>query len=131
VKALRRVHGYAIAKAMKLGLLPQSDEWWKWDYQLPAEITADRKYDSAVDIEELANKMTTQKKVCAKRGEYWEDTQDQWLLEQKRFQDKAKEMGVDLTAVAGPDGKVQPKEEEEAEEDDLKRKEKKDEEADK
>lgn len=132
VKALRRVHGYAIAKAMKLGLLPQSDEWWKWDYQLPAEITADRKYDSAVDIEELSNKMTTLKKVCAKRGDYWEDTQDQWLLEQKRLQDKAKKMGVDLTAVAGPDGKVPPKEEEEAEEDDPKRNGKKDdEEADK
>jgi hypothetical protein len=76
---------------------------------LPAQITADKKYDSAVDIDEYDHRFTTLKDVCGRRGTYWEDTQDQWLLEQKRLQDKAAEMGVILTApqAARPSGPVE------------------------
>ena len=95
-QALCRIHGYAIAKAIKLGLLPESDEWWKWEYQLPAQITADKKYDSAVDIDEYDHQFTTLKRVCGNRGDYWEDVQDQWLIERKRLQEKAAAMGVIL-----------------------------------
>lgn len=101
-QALRRIHGYAISKAIKLGLLPFSEEWWKWEYQLPALITADRKYDSAIDVDEYANRFTSLKTICAKRGTYWEDTVLQWLDEQKFIQTKAAEMGVDLASVAMP-----------------------------
>jgi hypothetical protein len=103
VKALRRVHGYAISKAIKIGLLPPSDEWWKWEYQLPAEITADRKYDSDIAVQELNARMTTWKREAARRGDYWEDVQDQWIVEQKRFQDKAKEAGLDVAHLAVPE----------------------------
>ena len=98
-QALRRIHGYAIAKAIKLGLLPWSPEWWKWEYALPAQITADKRYDSDVDTQEYENRFTTLKAVCGKRGTYWTDTQDQWLYEMKRLQDRAKEIGVDLTQI--------------------------------
>jgi hypothetical protein len=100
VKALRRVHGYAISKAINIGLLPPSEEWWKWDYQLPAEITADRMYDAQVDVLELNNRLNSPQRLCGKRGAYWEDVQDDWLRAAKRFQDKAKEMGVDLEKIA-------------------------------
>jgi capsid protein len=103
VQAMRRIHGYAIAKAIKLGLLPMSDEWWKWEYQLPPEITADKKYDSDVDVQEYNARFTTLKRACGKRGAYWEDIQDQWLIEQKRLQTRAVELGVDL-AQAVPVG---------------------------
>jgi capsid protein len=99
VQSLRRIHGYAIAKAIKLGLLPMSDEWWKWEYQLPAQVTADKRYDSDVDLQEYESRFTTLRNVCGRRGEYWEDIQDQWLIEQKRLQDRAKEIGVDLATV--------------------------------
>lgn len=98
-KAATRVHGYALAKGMKLGLLPWNDDWWKWTYQTAARLTADAKYDSDVAIQELANVIVSPQKVCGERGEYWEDTQDEWLDAQARLQQRAKEKGVDLAQV--------------------------------
>jgi capsid protein len=99
----RRIHGYAISKAIKLGLLPMNDEWWKWEYQLGPQLTADKMYDSKVDLLDYNARFTTLRHNCAKRGAYWEDVQDQWLDEQKRFQDQAKAKGVDLTKIAIPE----------------------------
>lgn len=98
-KAAMRVHGYALAKAMKLKLLPWDDDWWKWTYQTAARLTADAKYDSDVSIQELSNVVVAPQRVCGERGEYWEDVQDDWLDAQARFQSRAKEKGVDLNLV--------------------------------
>lgn len=95
-KACARIHGYAVAKAIKLGLLPFSEEWWKWEYQPSQEITADRKYDSDVDVQEYSNAFTTLKSACAKRGEYWEEVQDQWLREKFRKMARAKEIASEF-----------------------------------
>jgi hypothetical protein len=38
--AKRRI-GYAVAKAMQAGSLPWSDDWWRWDFGMPPEPTAD------------------------------------------------------------------------------------------
>jgi len=89
-KAARRVHGYAVAKLMKIGVLPWNDDWFKWEYQFPAEITADKKYDSDVTIQELAAGVTTLQREAARRGQYWEDIQDQ----RRREQDRAIEIGL-------------------------------------
>lgn len=67
-KVCRRVDGYALAKFMKAGLLPRNDDWYKWDYQGPGAITADRKYDSDVDIAEIGQGIGTRKRACAARG---------------------------------------------------------------
>jgi capsid protein len=69
----RRVDGYRVAKAIKSGLLPESDEWFMWTYQGPAKLTADRKYDSEIDIAETARGLSTDLKACARRGEYRDD----------------------------------------------------------
>jgi hypothetical protein len=39
--AARRIVGYAIAKAQKRGDLPQSPDWWKWDFSTPPKLTID------------------------------------------------------------------------------------------
>ncbi len=72
-KAMRRIHGWAISKFIKLGLLPPNDEWFKWEYQGPGEITADKKHDSDVDIQEIAQNIQTRKRACAKRGLFRQD----------------------------------------------------------
>ena len=77
VKCCRRVDGYALAKFMKLGLLPWNDEWYKWDYQGPGDLTADKKYDSDVDIAEISQGLSTRKRGCANRGLNLEDVDDQ------------------------------------------------------
>jgi hypothetical protein len=40
-KGARRKVGYAVAKAMKLGILPPDPDWWKWDFTMPQKLTID------------------------------------------------------------------------------------------
>jgi len=95
-KVMRRVHSYAIAKAIALGELPFDEDWFRWGYQVPAIITPDRKHQSDVDIQEYEKAFITLQEICAKRGGRWEETQDQWLLERQRMQMRAEELGVAL-----------------------------------
>lgn len=40
-KGARRKVGYAISKAIKLGILEPSADWWKWDFTMPKKLTID------------------------------------------------------------------------------------------
>lgn len=91
-KACRRVDGYAVSKAIKLGILEPDVDWWKWEYQGPGEISADRKYDSEIDIEEIAQGLATAKKAIARRGEFYEDVRAQLLQEATDRLDDAKQL---------------------------------------
>lgn len=95
-KVFRRIHSYAVAKAIGLGELPFDEDWYRWDYQVPATVTPDTKRQSDVDIQEYERAFTTMQDICAKRGSRWEETQDQWLLEKKRLQEQAQSLGVVL-----------------------------------
>jgi hypothetical protein len=76
-KCCLRVDGYALAKFMKLGLLPWDDDWYLWDYQGPGEITADKKYDCDVALAEIAHGIGTRKLEAARRGLGLEELDDQ------------------------------------------------------
>jgi hypothetical protein len=39
--AAKRIVSYAVAKAQKRGDLPQSADWWKWDFSTPPKLTID------------------------------------------------------------------------------------------
>lgn len=67
-KTMRRVDGYRIRKFIKLGMLRENSEWWKWIYHGPAEETADRKYESEIDLEENSRGWLTDAQACGKRG---------------------------------------------------------------
>jgi hypothetical protein len=51
VSAQRRI-GYAIAKAIKSGTLPASDDWWRWTFTFPAKITGDYGREAQSDRED-------------------------------------------------------------------------------
>ncbi len=76
-KCCRRTDGYALCKFMNLGILPWDDDWYKWEYQGPGEVTADKKYDSDVDIQEISRGIGTRKRACAVRGLYLEEVDAQ------------------------------------------------------
>jgi hypothetical protein len=76
-KACRRVDGYALARFMKLGILPFNAEWYKWEYQGPGDVTADKKYDSDVDLQEISQGLQTRKGAIARRGQYIEEVDAQ------------------------------------------------------
>jgi hypothetical protein len=71
--ALLRIDGFRVSSAVQLGALPQNKDWWKWTYQGPARITADAKYESEVDISEVAKGLKTRRRALANRGEYIDD----------------------------------------------------------
>jgi len=77
-KSFKRVIGYAISRAIKLGILPPNDEWWRWGFQGQKQITADAKYDSDVALQEVRMGISTRKKQTSARG----DDPD-WTREQK------------------------------------------------
>lgn len=109
-KVCQRVGGWALAKAMKLGLLPWDDDWWKFEYQGPARLTADHKYEIEGEIEEYAAGFVTLKTLASRRGEYWEDLQDQRIAEQKRLKEKSTQAGIEQDRVEVIKGKKDPKE---------------------
>lgn len=39
--AAKRIVSYAVAKAQKRGDLPQSGDWWKWEFSTPPKLTID------------------------------------------------------------------------------------------
>lgn len=75
------IDGYRISKGTKNGRLPFNAEWWRWEYQFAQRKTADRKYDSEVDIEEMRAGISTLRDVCARRGNWPEDVVKQKEIE--------------------------------------------------
>lgn len=97
---VRRVmDGYRIAKAIKLGLLPPSDEWMQWAYQGPAKITADARHSSDVAKQEFQMGFTTMDRVCAERGEWWQDVVRQRAREAAYITEQAAANGVPVQMV--------------------------------
>ena len=76
-KRRKWVDAWRIAKAIKNGRIPQNAEWWKWEYQYAARLTADKKYDSQTDINEMTSGVGTQADACARKGLWWQDVNKQ------------------------------------------------------
>ena len=77
-KRAKRAVTYAIALAMKNKLLPRNEaDWWKFDFELPAQLTVDAGYDRQADVEDLKLGLTTKARISAKSGNWWEDTDAQ------------------------------------------------------
>lgn len=80
-----RIDGFRVATVMdnpersdkKQVLFPYNPEWYRWSYQGPGELTADKKYDSDVDVQERHAGYQTLSKGCARRGDYWRDNRKQ------------------------------------------------------
>lgn len=68
-----RFQNYRVRKFIKLGLLPENPDWWKWSVGGFDKITADAKYDADVDIMEMAAGIKTQQNCTASRNGYWQD----------------------------------------------------------
>lgn len=76
-KVRKWVDPWRIAKAINNGRIPHDNDWWRWEYQFAARKTADAKYDSDVDLQEMKSGIRTQSDVCASHGLWWEDVNKQ------------------------------------------------------
>jgi capsid protein len=95
-KVCRRVDGYGLAKASKRSELPTDPDWWMWEYQPPARMTADAKYESDIDIQEMRNGIKTRKEACGRRGQYWEDVDAQRMIEVRSDLQRAKDLATEF-----------------------------------
>ena len=64
----RRIVGYAVAKAIKLGILPANDEWYAWDFSLPARISVDYGRDANADREDYLLGLTNMGDILEEEG---------------------------------------------------------------
>ena len=100
-KIAKRIDGYALAKAMKLGLLPQpkGGDWYSWHYQGPRKISVDGGRDAAAGREDYKLGLTTLQELYADRGLHWEDEVEKRISEQRFVLDLADKYGIDPNRV--------------------------------
>jgi capsid protein len=64
----RRCVGYAVAKAIKEGILQPNDEWYAWRFTLPARMTADYGRQAAADLADYQAGITNLGDILAEEG---------------------------------------------------------------
>lgn len=64
----KRCVGYAVAKAIKEGLLPPSDEWYKWRFTMPARMTADYGRDAKADLADYQAGLRSMTDILGEEG---------------------------------------------------------------
>ena len=64
----KRIINYAVAKAIKSGILPKSDTWWMWEPTLPRQFVLDNYKDVKGDLDMYSKCLTTGTKLAASYG---------------------------------------------------------------
>lgn len=64
----RRAVGYAVAKAVKMGRLPASQDWWRWSFTMPPRLTVDFGRDAAAQRDDYLSGIINLADICAERG---------------------------------------------------------------
>jgi len=95
----RWMDGWRVSVAIQLGLLPASDEWYKWRYQGQSNITADAKYAYDVSSGELSRGLTSVPMECAKRGVDFETVLDQQINFIAMLNEKCRAADIDPALV--------------------------------
>jgi len=95
----RRKHLYAIAKLIKLGVLPPNDEWWMIEHQRPRDITVDNGRDSKAELEALNNGALTFAEYFGRGGHDWQEQIVQRVAEQKFLEDECARAGVRVESI--------------------------------
>lgn len=67
--AVRRFDAFRIPSAMNAGMLKRAGDWWNLEYQRPARLTGDRKYDSQVNLDEIKFGIRSRANGAARNGE--------------------------------------------------------------
>ena len=93
-KTMRRVHGHRISKFIKLGILEPDKDWYKVQYQGPGVVSADRKYESEIDLKENERGFLSTKDAIEKRGGAYRQTFKRKVEETSDKAQAAKELAA-------------------------------------
>jgi capsid protein len=64
----KRCVGYAVAKAIKQGLLPGNPEWYAWEFTMPARMTADYGRDAKADLADYQAGLRSMTDILSEEG---------------------------------------------------------------
>jgi capsid protein len=109
----RRAVSYAIAKAVKAGLLPFNPEWYAWGARMPKDMTVDAGYADRSELDQYNAGFTTLSDIYGKRSKDWREEVRQRINESEFIAEECAKAGVDPSTV---NPLVTPMEEEEEEE---------------
>ena len=110
----RWMDGWRISVATQLGLVPASQEWYKWRYQGASKLTADAKYQFEVSKGEVDKGFSSVQAEAASRGRDWESMLDQQIDYLAAVQAKCAARGVDPSLILTPASTVSVSKTEEA-----------------
>lgn len=99
-----RTDVYALAKAIKSGQLPPDPDFYRWTYQGPVDVTADRRYDAITDQMEYAAGWKNLEDIQASRNGDWRQKRKQRLDEVRELYtaaaELAEEFGISIQEAA-------------------------------
>lgn len=89
VKATHRIRNFAIARAIEMGELPHTKNWWRAEY-LPGspDPTIDKGRDGKLDVLLVKNRMMTLKNYHGGSGKHWKLQLDQLKIEQEAMEER-------------------------------------------
>lgn len=98
----KRIFGYAAKKAVKIGAVSDSKDWWRWTFAFPAKLSIDPGRDTKATLELHARGVLSDADLIADRGydgseeEYWTQKFDSAAIKEKAFQAAQTKHGVEL-----------------------------------
>ena len=72
-----RVWGWVIARGIKRGDLPPSDNWWRVNWQAPKKITVDLGREARANQDAIKMGLRTMREDAGERGHDWQEMRDQ------------------------------------------------------
>jgi len=94
----KRCVGYAVAKAIKSGLLPPNEEWYCWRFTMPARMTTDYGRDAKADLADYQAGLKSMTDILGEEGIDLDDHID--TLEDER--EKLTEAGLPVAGSIAP-----------------------------
>lgn len=96
----RRCIGYATAKLMKLGRIAPSEDWWRWDFNMPPILTIDDGRVAKATIELWRAGLISDEDILSDMGkdeeDYWPRKFESAAKKEQAFEDARAKSGLDL-----------------------------------
>lgn len=105
---IRSIDTWRIAKAIKAGLLPENDQWFRWRYEGAADLTADARYAADVSVIRMDRGLTSPQIEAARIGNDWMAAQDQTVDWFARMIERCNAKGIDPGMILPNLQKYQP-----------------------
>lgn len=103
IKTLRRIHAYALSKAIKLKLVREPDQarfWDSWEYEVPARLTADSGNERNATLSEYQAGTRSLQTIAGEQGRHWVKLREQREFEVSDLLQRAKRIadanGIEL-----------------------------------